>query len=183
MAFVKLYNALMSVTKNKWLHAVMVASAIWAVSLTTTIASSAQAPAAGAAVATPPVAAAAAQTTSASSIWSGVYTEAQAKRGEAIANKLCTSCHGPELSGGEAGPTLVGLEFLGNWNSLTLADFFDRVHTTMPADAPGTMTLEQTADLTAYVLKLNKYPEGQKDLPADSGALKQITIEGQPPAK
>ncbi len=68
---------------------------------------------------------------------SGVYTEEQAKRGEAVSNKLCTSCHGPELSGGEAGPTLVGLEFLGNWNNLTAGDFFDRVHATMPADAPG----------------------------------------------
>ena len=73
-----------------------------------------------------------------SSVWSGVYTEEQAKRGEAVSNKLCTSCHGPELSGGEAGPTLVGLEFLGNWNNLTVADFYDRVHATMPADAPGT---------------------------------------------
>ncbi len=72
-----------------------------------------------------------------SSVWSGVYTEEQAKRGEAVSNKLCTSCHGPELSGGEAGPTLVGLEFIGNWNNLTVADFFDRVNATMPADARG----------------------------------------------
>jgi len=69
-----------------------------------------------------------------SSVWSGVYTEEQAKRGEAVSNKMCTSCHGPELSGGEAGPTLVGLEFLGNWNNLTVAYFFDRVHSTMPAE-------------------------------------------------
>ena len=58
-----------------------------------------------------------------SSVWSGVYTEEQAKRGEAVSNKLCTSCHGPELSGGEAGPTLVGLEFLGNWTNLTRRRF------------------------------------------------------------
>ena len=87
----------------------------------------------------------------ASSITAGVYTDEQAKRGEAVSNKLCTSCHGPELSGGEAGPTLVGIEFLGNWNNLTVADFYDRVHATMPADAPGTMTPQQTTDVTAYV--------------------------------
>jgi mono/diheme cytochrome c family protein len=123
---------------------------------------------------------AAAQTTS---VWSGVYTEEQAKRGEAVSNKLCTSCHGPDLSGGEAGPTLVGLEFLGNWNNLTVADFFDRTHATMPADAPGTMTPQQTSDVTAYVFKLNKYPAGTTELPTDLASLKGIKIEGEPAAK
>ncbi len=117
------------------------------------------------------------------SVVSGVYTEEQAKRGEAASNKLCTSCHGPELSGGEAGPTLVGLEFLGNWTNLTVADFYDRVHATMPADAPGTMTPQQTVDILAYVFKLNKYPGGAAELPADVALLKSIKIEGAQPAK
>jgi ubiquinol-cytochrome c reductase cytochrome c subunit len=112
-----------------------------------------------------------------------VYTDDQAKRGEAVSNKMCVSCHGPDLSGGEAGPALVGLEFLGNWNALSVADFFDRVNTTMPADAPGTLTPQQTSDVAAYVLKLNKFPAGTTELPTDLAALKKITIEGQPPAK
>jgi len=118
-----------------------------------------------------------------SGIWSGVYTDVQAKRGEGIANKQCVSCHGAELAGGEAGPTLVGLEFLGNWNSLTLGDLFDRIHTTMPADAPGSLSVQDTGDVIAYVLKLNKYPAGEKELPTDVSALGQVKIEGQPPAK
>jgi mono/diheme cytochrome c family protein len=113
------------------------------------------------------------------SVWAGVYTEDQAKRGEAAASKLCSSCHGPDLSGGEAGPSLVGIEFIGNWNTLTLADFFDRVNATMPADAPGTMTPQQTCDVMAYVLKLNKYPAGQTELPTEVAALKNIKIEDQ----
>jgi mono/diheme cytochrome c family protein len=125
-------------------------------------------------------AAAAAQATS---VWSGVYTDEQAKRGEAISNKLCTSCHGPDLSGGEAGPTLVGLEFIGNWNNLSVGDFFDRVHATMPADAPGTMTPQQTSDVAAYVFKLNKFPAGTTELPTDVASLKGIKIEGTEPAK
>jgi S-disulfanyl-L-cysteine oxidoreductase SoxD len=117
------------------------------------------------------------------SVWTGVYTDEQAKRGEALSNKLCTSCHGPDLSGGEAGPTLVGLEFIGNWNTLSVADFYDRVHATMPADAPGTMTPQQTSDITAYVFKLNKYPAGKTELPTDLALLKGIKIEGEQPAK
>jgi S-disulfanyl-L-cysteine oxidoreductase SoxD len=112
------------------------------------------------------------------SVLAGVYTEEQAKRGEAASNKLCTSCHGPDLTGGEAGPTLVGVEFIGNWTNLTLADFYDRTHATMPADAPGSMTPQQTSDVMAYVLKLNKYPAGKTELPSDPALLKDIKIEG-----
>ena len=112
------------------------------------------------------------------SVLNGVYTEEQAKRGEAVAAKYCTSCHGPDLTGGEAGPTLVGLEFIGNWNNLTVADLFDRVHATMPADAPGTLTEPQTSDVASYILKLNKFPAGTTELASDLAALKNIKIEG-----
>jgi mono/diheme cytochrome c family protein len=158
----------MRVPMNKWTQVVVATVVMCGVCLWAAIAAPLHAQAA------PPAA---------SGIWSGVYTDVQAKRGEGIANKSCISCHGPELAGGEAGPTLVGLEFLGNWNSLSLGDFFDRVHTTMPADAPGSLSLQDTADLLAYVLKLNKFPAGQKDLPTDMSALGQVKIEGQPPAK
>lgn len=128
-------------------------------------------------------AAAAAQDTQTVSVWSGVYTDEQAKRGEAVSNKLCTSCHGPDLTGGEAGPPLVGLEFTANWNNLTVADFYDRTHATMPADSPGTMTPQQTSDVIAYVFKLNKYPAGKTELSTDLAALKAVKIEGEQPAK
>jgi len=119
----------------------------------------------------------------ASGVWSGVYSEAQAKRGESTGNKACTSCHGADLMGGEAGPALVGLEFIGNWNQQSLGDLFDRIHSTMPADAPGSLSLSDTADVVARILQLNKFPAGQKDLPSDVTALGQIKIESQPPAK
>jgi mono/diheme cytochrome c family protein len=112
-----------------------------------------------------------------------VFTEDQAKRGEAVAGKLCSSCHGPALEGGEAGPSLVGLEFLSNWNTLSLADLYDRIQSTMPADSPGTMTPQQTSDVMGYVLKLNKYPAGQAELATDLAALKSVKIEAQQPPK
>jgi S-disulfanyl-L-cysteine oxidoreductase SoxD len=158
-------EAHMRVARGSWTQLVGAMAVVFAVSAGATVTSSAQA-------AATPV-----------SVWSGVYTDDQAKRGEAVSNKLCTSCHGPELSGGEAGPTLVGLEFTGNWNNLTVLDFYDRVHTTMPADAPGTMTPRQASDVIAYVFKLNKYPAGKTELPTDVALLKGIKIEGAQPAK
>ena len=157
----------MRVTASRWTQAVGAAGVVFVISAGAAVTARAQAATPGAG----------------SSVWSGVYTDEQAKRGEAVSNKLCTGCHGPELSGGEAGPTLVGLEFVGNWTNLTVADFYDRVHSTMPADAPGTLTPQQTSDVTAYVFKLNKYPAGQTELPTDLAALKGIKIEGAQPAK
>jgi mono/diheme cytochrome c family protein len=149
------------------MHVVAAAAVVWAVCAFSVVTSRAQAPAPAAG----------------SGIWSGVYTEVQAKRGESTANKACGSCHGVDLMGGEAGPSLVGLEFLGNWNQQSLGDLFDRIHATMPADSPGSLSLSDTADVIARVLQLNKFPAGQKDLPTDTTALGQIKIEATAPAK
>src|SRR5712691_1012699 len=138
---------------NNWTHLVAAAAVVCAVSAFSAVTSQAQAPAAGAGV------------------WSGVYTDAQAKRGEGTGNRACSACHGSDFGGGEAGPSLVGLEFLGNWNQQSLGDLFDRIHTTMPADAPGSLSLQDTADIIARVLQLNKFPAGQTELPTNMNAL------------
>jgi len=44
------------------------------------------------------------------SVWDGVYTEEQAKRGEPIYKKECAACHGDMLTGGESAPPLTGGE-------------------------------------------------------------------------
>ncbi|HEV3216217.1 MAG TPA: cytochrome c [Vicinamibacterales bacterium] len=160
---------------RKWTKLIFAAACLWALCVSSALTSHAQAAAAPAQDTATPAAG--------SGIWSGVYTEAQAKRGEATGNQRCSACHGSDFMGGEAGPALVGLEFLGNWNQQTLGDFFDRIHSTMPADAPGSLSSQDTADVIARVLQLNKFPAGQKELPTDMNALGQIKIESTPPAK
>jgi len=89
-----------------------------------------------------------AQTTEESkSVWDGVYTEEQAKRGEPIYRKECASCHGEMLTGGESSPPLSGGAFLANWNGLTVGDLFDRIRKTMPQSAPGRLTRQQDSDI------------------------------------
>lgn len=116
-------------------------------------------------------------------LWAGVYTDIQARRGEALANKTCVSCHGSGLAGGEAGPALSGLEFIGNWSGLSLGDLFDRILTTMPADAPRSLSPQDTIDVVSYVLSLNRFPAGQKELATDFTTLGGLKIESTPPAK
>ena len=111
----------------------------------------------------------------------GVYTEAQATRGEKIYADSCASCHGPDLYGGGQTPALAGREFNLDWNDLAMSDLFDRTRGTMPADKPGTLTPARTADVIAYLLQQGKFPAGQTELPEDAAALKAITFVSPKP--
>ena len=104
----------------------------------------------------------------------GIYSEAQASRGEKVYAASCVSCHGEDLSGGGQTPPLAGKEFNGDWNDLSMGDLFDRTHLSMPADKPGSLTPEQTVDVISYLLKKGSFPAGQADLPTDTAALKAI---------
>jgi mono/diheme cytochrome c family protein len=103
--------------------------------------------------------------------WDAVYTEEQAKRGEPLYGQHCSSCHGPDLSGGEMAPGLVGGDFSSNWNDLTLGQLFDRMRTSMPQNNPGSLSRQQNADILAFVLFKGGAPSGQTELPTQSEVL------------
>lgn len=111
----------------------------------------------------------------------GIYTEAQAKRGEKVYADACASCHGDDLSGGGQTPALAGKEFDGDWNDLAMSDLFDRTRLSMPADKPGSLTPAQTAEVIAFLLSKGSYPAGQAELPSDPAALKAIKFVSPKP--
>jgi len=115
------------------------------------------------------------------SVWDGVYTPGQARQGAALYANECASCHGTALTGGESAPPLTGGEFFSNWDGLTLGDLFERIRTTMPADHPGKLTREQDADVLAFVLSVNRFPEGKIELDHRTEVLKQIRLEATKP--
>ena len=78
-------------------------------------------------------------------------------------------------------PPLTGGEFISNWNGLTVGDLFDRIRTTMPADAPGRLNRDKTADILAQILSANQFPPGTAELPRQSEVLKEIRIEATKP--
>jgi len=106
----------------------------------------------------------------------GVYSDAQAKRGEAAYTQSCSSCHGPDLSGLDSAPSLSGSEFLTSWTDQTVDDLVERVRTSMPADAPGTLARPMVVDIASFILSKNGFPAGAADLPTESDALKAIKI-------
>ena len=111
----------------------------------------------------------------------GIYSDAQAARGEKVYGTSCMTCHGDDLSGGGQTPPLAGKEFNSDWNDLSMGDLYDRTHLSMPADKPGSLTPEQTVDVIAYLLKKGSFPAGQADLPTDTAALKAIKFVSSKP--
>ena len=111
----------------------------------------------------------------------GVYTAAQAKRGEVIFQMRCAVCHG-EMLEGLAGPPLTGDVFLGPRDTQPVSDLFDKIHNTMPADAPGTLESQQVADLVSFILQSNKFPAGRAELGTSDAALKPIALVATNPA-
>ena len=111
------------------------------------------------------------------SVWDGVYTKAQAARGQAVYAEECMKCHGENLGGGEGGPPLAGKEFLEKWNGKTAGNLFGLVRKTMPSDDPGNLSTRQYSDLVAYMLSVNGFPPGQKELDREMASLDDIRIE------
>src|SRR5579863_2987811 len=100
------------------------------------------------------------------SVWDGVYTDAQAGRGQTLYMQNCSRCHGPELWGTYEIPPLVG-RFMPYWSGSTLDALFDYVSTAMPLDHPGALGPAANADIVAFILKTNNIPSGSTELSAD----------------
>ena len=113
--------------------------------------------------------------------WDGVYSEAQAKRGEALYSTKCAGCHGPDLAGADTAPSLTGPDFNSGWNDQTADDLSERVRTTMPGDAPGSLSRAEVADVVAFIFSKDRFPAGPTDLPTTSPELKEIKILSQKP--
>jgi len=111
------------------------------------------------------------------SVWDGVYTDEQAKRGEQLYHLRCASCHGDKLTGGESAPPLAGGQFLSNWSGLTLDVLFERIRLTMPSDNPAKVGRIPKADVLAYMLSMNRFPSGKTELQYKTELLKEILIE------
>ena len=111
-----------------------------------------------------------------SSVLDGVFTAAQALRGQRVYNRDCVSCHGPEFEGDEMAPSIAGSEFIGFWTEFPVGSLFERIKVSMPADDPGRLSDEEYTDVLAYLLDASSYPSGESELPADKAALDQIMI-------
>lgn len=103
----------------------------------------------------------------------GVYTNAQAARGQSLYAGRCASCHGPSMQGAQ-GPPLVGDAFVSRWQTEPLSSLFIKISKTMPLDAPGDLTGQQSADVLAHLLKSSGFPPGRIELAGADAATSRI---------
>ena len=107
------------------------------------------------------------------SVAEGVYSDSQATRGEGTYRTECVTCHGDGLEG-QVGPSLAGEAFLAVWSGRPLMDLVDKIHATMPPEAPEPLSRPQAIDLAAYILQTGSFVAGQADL--SDATLPQIVL-------
>ena len=108
----------------------------------------------------------------------GVFTAAQADRGEE-AFRACSYCHGRDMRGGDdpPGPALKGEIFLTKWGNRPLLDLYARIVETMPRDRPGTLEPQVYADVLSHILRANGLPPGDRELTPVPATLRDIQLD------
>jgi len=126
-------------------------------------------PAPAAAPATPqPVAQAPATTRSDPTTRDGIYTVAQAGRGEEVFLRLCAECH-------DAVEWTEGA-FQGRWQDQSTFQLWYYINDRMPYDNPWSLTRQQVTDVLAYILHLNNLPTGSEELGITDDDIDQYWI-------
>ena len=159
--FVFRYGSLHMSTRHRWWQAAAITTVALGVGVAISASLVAQAPAAK------------------RSVWDGVYTDAQARRGETQYGRSCEQCHGADLSGNQVDeiPSLVWDAFMMQWSGKTAKDLFEQLSRSMPRDKPGSLSPRAYTDLIAYILEANKIPSGNQELDRSPERLEQIVIE------
>jgi mono/diheme cytochrome c family protein len=103
-----------------------------------------------------------------------IYSEAQARRGQSTYQRHCVTCHTAAAYSGAA--------FRRVWGGKSPYDLWEQIRTTMPQDNPGQLKAAEYADIVAYLLRLNGYPAGPDELPAEAEKLQQLRIVPRPVA-
>lgn len=97
-------------------------------------------------------------------IWSGVYTSAQASRGQELFQTHCAECHDGDLNPSNTASRLVGDRFMDRWREDSLANLFDFVSTSMPRNRPASLTKPVYLDVLSYLLSRNAVQGGPTEL-------------------
>ena len=113
-------------------------------------------------------------------VWDGVYTAEQAARGEAVYESHCSSCHQADFRGTEEASALAGDAFMEAWREDSVGNLYTRVRNLMPFDEPATLSDAAYLDSVAYLLQVNGFPAGPRELTAAGAADIRIEDEDGP---
>src|SRR5215831_11854208 len=111
----------------------------------------------------------------AQTVWDGVYTTDQAKRGEAAYSQYCLRCHKADLLGIEG--AMRGDPFMERRREDNLETLFLDMKATMPRGNPGGLPDQTYTDIISYLLQNNDMPGGATELKPNS--LQKIQLVGK----
>jgi quinoprotein glucose dehydrogenase len=120
---------------------------------------------------TPVSDAAAAADVSTEMVMEGVFTASQAERGAEVYDDVCLECH-----------TRVEFKedaFLFAWEGSSVATLLSYLQESMPDDAPGTLPAGSYTDVTAYILEMNGWEAGSRELRGDDEMLSELTFQAR----
>jgi len=117
---------------------------------------------------------------SGATVWDGVFTDAQASRGEAAYSRSCAACHKEDLLGGGSAPAVAGEAFFRRWNESTVDDVVQTMKSSMPQDAPNSLGAQVYVDIITYLLKASGSPSGSGELTAERERLKLVRVTPAP---
>lgn len=99
----------------------------------------------------------------------GVYTEAQAEKGEALYAQHCLLCHDKKYFR----PVLQRFE------GQPIGIMYTVMSASMPESNPGFLSEQEYVDILAYILSLSRYEPGDTDLGYEDGALNELMVEAR----
>jgi hypothetical protein len=82
---------------------------------------------------------------------------------------MCKSCHTADA--------YTASTFTSKWEGKPLSELYVYIRDQMPKNEPGSLTLEEYADVLAYLLRINRMPPGDAELPTDAERLKTIRFQ------
>ena len=118
----------------------------------------------------------------------GNYTVAQAQSGAGTYEAQCAVCHLANLEGSFEAPELAGPNFRNIWGGRPVGDLLNLISTTMPPEAPGSLSGDEVPAIVAYLLQANEVTAGAAALTmASTGTVIPGTaavvaeVGGEPP--
>jgi mono/diheme cytochrome c family protein len=95
------------------------------------------------------------------------FTQEQADAGRSAYRETCQICHGSTLANGQFGTPLRGSFFREKWKGKSVGELQQFMFEKMPPDKVMSLTPEQSANLTAFILSRNDVMPGTTPLSGD----------------
>jgi S-disulfanyl-L-cysteine oxidoreductase SoxD len=113
-------------------------------------------------------------------VWSGVYSKADAEQGKQAYAQLCSRCHGADMKGGLTAPAIVGSRFFDRWHDFRLGDVVAYIQAAMPREHEFYVPADSARAIVGLILQQSGVPPGNEPMSTDIKVQRDILITRPP---